>query len=52
MLTSLLAESIIEAEHFQGKIDDLHSHIDELVRKILCMDRLREAKEVRRRDPR
>ena len=42
-LTTLLAESIIETEHFAGEIDDLEGHVDELVRKILCVDRLRNA---------
>lgn len=48
-LTTLLAEAIIETDHFAGEIDDLHGHIDELVRKILCVDRLRNADNEARR---
>jgi hypothetical protein len=35
-LTTLLAEYIIETDHFAGEIDDLEGDIDALVRKILC----------------
>jgi hypothetical protein len=43
-LTTLLAEHIIETDHFAGEIDDLEGHIDELVRKTLCVDATRIAR--------